>query len=167
MKNRIVLVNGFSKTYCMTGWRLGWLVMPAKLAAKVELLMVHSVGCTAAFTQEAGLAALNGSQADVETMRQAYRQRRDFIVDALNNISGIKRPVPECAFYVFPDISSFGVSSKAFVDMLLNDAGVAVLPGTDFGAHGEGKIRLTYVGEMMILQEGVRRIARALEGLSK
>lgn len=139
--------------------------MPAKLAAKVELLIVHSVCCTASFTQAAGLAALTGPQHDIEEMKRSYQERRDFIVDALNEISGIKCPVPDGAFYVFPDISSFGMTSKAFADLLLNKAGVAVLPGTDFGAHGEGKIRLSYVSDMQVLQEGMKRIARAVEGL--
>ena len=162
MRDRTVLVDGFSKTYCMTGWRLGWAVMPAALARRVELLVVHSVGCTATFTQEAGLAALVGPQEGVDAMVEEYRRRRDFVVGALNDIPGVSCPVPEGAFYAFPDVSIFGLSSKEVADRLLREGGVAVLPGTDFGANGEGKIRLSYVGDMETLEEGVRRIAAAL-----
>lgn len=162
MRDRTVLVDGCSKTYCMTGWRLGWAVMPPALARRVELLVVHSVGCTATFTQEAGLAALVGPQEGVDAMVEEYRRRRDFVVGALNDIPGVSCPVPEGAFYAFPDVSSFGLSSKEVADRLLSEGGVAVLPGTDFGANGEGKIRLSYVGDMETLEEGVRRIAATL-----
>ena len=162
MRDRTVLVDGCSKTYCMTGWRLGWAVMPPALARRVELLVVHSVGCTATFTQEAGLAALVGPQEGVDAMVEEYRRRRDFVVGALNDIPGVSCPVPEGAFYAFPDVSSFGLSSKVVADRLLSEGGVAVLPGTDFGANGEGKIRLSYVGDMETLEEGVRRIAATL-----
>lgn len=162
---RTVLVDGFSKTYCMTGWRLGWAVMPAHLARKVELLAVHSYGCVAAFTQEAGVAALTGPQDDHAEMLAEYRRRRDFVVAALNKIEGVKCPVPQGAFYAFPDVSAFGKTSAEIADGLLRDAGVAVLPGTDFGANGEGKIRLSYVGEMATLEEGMRRIKAYFDGL--
>jgi aspartate/methionine/tyrosine aminotransferase len=160
-----VLVDGFSKTYCMTGWRLGWAVMPAHLARKVELLAVHSYGCVAAFTQEAGVAALTGPQDDHAEMLVEYRRRRDFVVAALNEIEGVKCPVPQGAFYAFPDVGAFGKTSAEIADGLLRDAGVAVLPGTDFGANGEGKIRLSYVGEMATLEEGMRRIKAYFDGL--
>ena len=162
---RTVLVDGFSKTYCMTGWRLGWAVMPAHLARKVELLAVHSYGCVAAFTQEAGVAALTGPQDDHAEMLAEYRRRRDFVVAALNEIEGVKCPVPQGAFYAFPDVGAFGKTSAEIADGLLRDAGVAVLPGTDFGANGEGKIRLSYVGEMATLEEGMRRIKAYFDGL--
>ena len=162
---RTVLVDGFSKTYCMTGWRLGWVVMPAHLARKVELLAVHSYGCVAAFTQEAGVAALTGPQDDHAEILAEYRRRRDFVVAALNKIEGVKCPVPQGAFYAFPDVSAFGKTSAEIADGLLRDAGVAVLPGTDFGANGEGKIRLSYVGEMATLEEGMRRIKAYFDGL--
>ena len=165
MRDRTVLVDGFSKTYCMTGWRLGWCVAPEALARKIELLVVHSVGCTATFTQEAGVAALEGPQDGVGKMLEAYRERRDFVVDALNAIEGVECPVPAGAFYAFPDVSSFGMSSKALADLLLEEGGVAVLPGTDFGENGEGKIRISYVGDMATLEEGMKRIADTLETL--
>ena len=162
MKERTILVDGFSKTYCMTGWRLGWAVMPVPLARKVELLIVHSVGCTATFTQAAGVAALEGPQDSVDAMREEYQQRRDFVVGALNDIPGVTCPVPAGAFYAFPDVSAFGMSSKEVADLLLEEGGVAVLPGTDFGANGEGKIRLSYVGDMTVLEEGMKRISETL-----
>ena len=162
MRDRTILVDGFSKTYCMTGWRLGWAVMPAALAKKVELLLVHSVGCTATFTQEAGIAALEGPQDGVLEMVDEYRRRRDFVVGALNEIPGVECPTPAGAFYAFPDVSAFGKSSKEIADLLLAEGGVAVLPGTDFGANGEGKIRLSYVGDMETLREGCARIAATL-----
>ena len=164
---RTVLVDGFSKTYCMTGWRLGWAVMPAPLARKVELLAVHSYGCVAAFTQEAGVAALVGPQDARDAMVAEYRRRRDFVVAALDAIEGVSCPTPEGAFYAFPDVSSFGMTSREIADGLLYDAGVAVLPGTDFGANGEGKIRLSYVGEMATLEEGARRIKAYFDRLRK
>ncbi len=166
-KDRVVLVDGFSKTYCMTGWRLGWAVMPEHLARKVELLAVHSYGCVAAFTQEAGIAALVGPQDDCVTMVAEYRRRRDFVVKALNAIDGVECPVPEGAFYAFPDVSAFGKSAQQIADGLLYDAGVAVLPGTDFGENGEGKIRLSYVGDAATLEEGVRRIKAYFDGLER
>ena len=160
-------MDGFSKTYCMTGWRLGWAVMPAPLARKVELLAVHSYGCVAAFTQEAGVAALVGPQDARDAMVAEYRRRRDFVVAALDAIEGVSCPTPEGAFYAFPDVSSFGMTSREIADGLLYDAGVAVLPGTDFGANGEGKIRLSYVGEMATLEEGARRIKAYFDRLRK
>jgi aspartate/methionine/tyrosine aminotransferase len=166
-KDRVVLVDGFSKTYCMTGWRLGWAVMPEHLARKVELLAVHSYGCVAAFTQEAGIAALVGPQDDCVKMVAEYRRRRDFVVKALNAIDGVECPVPNGAFYAFPDVSAFGKSAQEIADGLLYDAGVAVLPGTDFGENGEGKIRLSYVGDAATLEEGVRRIKAYFDGLER
>ena len=165
MKERVVLVDGFSKTYCMTGWRLGWAVMPEALARRTELLAVHSYGCVATFTQEAGVAALEGPQDSVDEMVDEYMRRRDFVVGALNDIDGVECPTPDGAFYAFPDVSSFGKTSKEIADLLLNEGGVAVLPGTDFGANGEGKIRLSYVGDMDTLKEGCDRIAKVLTKL--
>jgi aspartate aminotransferase len=160
------LVDGFSKTYCMTGWRLGWAVCPPKIADRVKLLTVHSVGCVAAFTQAAGVEALTGPQDSVRIMRDEYRERRDFLVDALNAIPGVHCPKPAGAFYVFPDVSSFGLSSREIASILLNDAHVALLPGTDFGDNGEGKIRLSYVGGGVDeLRDAVDRIERALRAL--
>jgi len=167
MKERTILVDGFSKTYCMTGWRLGWIVAPKALAERVKLLTVHSVGCVAAFTQVAGIEALNGQQDSVRAMRDAYKERRDYLVDALNAIPGVKCPKPAGAFYVFPDISAFGLKSQDLADYLLEDAGVALLPGTDFGANGEGHLRLSYVGDLHVLTDAVARITKSLAKLER
>lgn len=161
MAERTVVVDGFSKSYCMTGWRLGWAIMPKELAERVELLLVHSVGCTATFTQEAGVTAIS-SGGEVEMLRNEYRKRRDIVVEGLNAIPGVKCDTPQGAFYAFADVRSFGKSSREIADVLLREGLVAVLPGTDFGEGGEGFIRLSYVSEEEDLREGLRRIAKTL-----
>jgi aspartate/methionine/tyrosine aminotransferase len=165
MGERSILVDGFSKTFSMTGWRLGYGVMPAWLAEKVSLLLTHSVGCTAHFTQWAGLTAITGSQVDVDTARQTYRQRRDILVEALNNVPGISCRYPRGAFYAFPRISSFGLTSHEMADYLLEQAGVAVLPGTSFGPEGEGFLRLSFANSTKNLLRAVERIGSALSRL--
>lgn len=167
MRDRTVVVDGFSKSYCMTGWRLGWAVMPKELANRVELLMVHSVGCTATFTQQAGLQAIENGEEDVEFLRKVYRKRRDLVVEWLNKIPGVRCETPQGAFYAFADISEFGTSSKKIADLLLNEGFVAVLPGTDFGKAGEGYIRLSYVSDEETLKEGLKRIEQTLGKLKK
>jgi aspartate/methionine/tyrosine aminotransferase len=162
MKERTILVDGFSKTYCMTGWRLGWVACPKHLAEKIKLLTVHSVGCVAAFTQIAGVEALTGPQDSVKAMRDEYRVRRDFVVDALNDIPGISCPVPKGAFYAFPSFDFPDVTAQELADYLLEDARVALLPGTDFGAAGERHLRLSYVGELSDLREAMARIKTSL-----
>lgn len=162
MLERTVLVDGFSKSYCMTGWRLGWAVMPEALAERVELLITHSVGCTATFTQAAGLAALQGPDDGVSMMREAYRRRRDLVVDAMNAIEGVHCATPAGAFYAFPDVSALGLGSGEVAKRLLEEGFVATLPGTDFGAEGEGFIRISYVSEEEVLQEGLSRITTVL-----
>ncbi len=158
MPERTILVDGFSKTYAMTGWRLGYGVMPAALAEKVSLLLVHAVGCTAHFTQFAGTEALLGDQSPVEEMMAAYQHRRDVLVDGLNSIKGIRCQKPAGAFYVFPDVSPFGLPSSAIAESLLEEAGVALLPGTAFGQHGEGFLRLCYANSIENLQRAVDRM---------
>ncbi len=158
MPERTILVDGFSKTYAMTGWRLGYGVMPAALAEKVSLLLVHAVGCTAHFTQFAGTEALLGDQSPVEEMMAAYQHRRDVLVDGLNSIKGIRCQKPAGAFYVFPDVSPFGLPSSAIAESLLEEAGVALLPGTAFGQHGEGFLRLCYANSIENIQRAVDRM---------
>lgn len=158
MPERTILVDGFSKTYAMTGWRLGYGVMPAPLAEKVSLLLVHAVGCTAHFTQFAGIEALVGDQSAVDEMMAAYQQRRDVLVDGLNSIEGIECQKPAGAFYVFPDVSSFGLSSSEIAEALLEEVGVALLPGTAFGQHGEGFLRLCYANSIENIQRAVDRL---------
>ena len=165
MRERTVIIDGFSKTYSMTGWRLGYGIMPAELVERVDLLLTHSVGCTADFTQVAGVAALCGDQSEVAVMRDSYRVRRDRTVALLNGVPGIRCPLPEGAFYVFPDVRSFGRSSKWLADYLLDRAGVALLAGSDFGANGEGYLRISYATSMELIQAAVERMAQALAAL--
>ncbi len=150
MKERTILVDGFSKTYAMTGWRLGFGLMPEDLAHKVGLLLTHSIGCTAGFTQMAGIEALTGPQEQVKKVCKIFKERRDIIVNGLNEIPGIDCQTPLGAFYVFPNIKSYGRSSEKLADYLLDQAGVALLPGTSFGSQGEGYLRLCYANSKKI-----------------
>jgi aspartate aminotransferase len=165
MAERTILADGFSKTYAMTGWRLGFGVMPQPLAQKLGLLLTHSVGCTATFTQYAGLEALLGPQDHVEAVRAAFRRRRDLIVDGLNAIPGIRCPMPRGAFYVFPNVESFGRPVEELAEYLLDEAGVAVLPGTAFGLNGQGHLRLSYANSAENIEKALERMERALRAL--
>lgn len=162
MMERTVIVDGFSKTYAMTGWRLGYGVMPKSLAQVVQLLLTHSVGCTANFVQIAGVEALTGPQDRVDAVVAEFKQRRDALVAGLNAIEGVACQCPQGAFYVFPNIKSFGVSSAAMADFLLEKAGVAVLPGSSFGEYGEGYLRLTYSNSIENIRRAVQRIGEVL-----
>ena len=164
MAEKTVILDGFSKTYAMTGWRLGYGVMPVALAEHVTRLQINSNSCTSAHTQWAGVEALTGPQDAVGEMVAAFRQRRDVIVDGLNNIPGIRCLKPSGAFYVFPDITGTGLTSKQMETYLLNDAGVATLAGTSFGAYGEGHIRLSYANSVANIEKALRRIRKALAG---
>ncbi len=165
MLKRTVIVDGFSKTYAMTGWRLGFMVMPAALAERVELLLTHSIGCTAAFTQVAGVEALTGPQEKVAEHVAEYQRRRDFIVAGLNAIPGISCQVPQGAFYVFPNVKSFNLTSREIAARLIDEAGVAVLAGTDFGAGGEGYLRLCYATSMDVIRESLEKMAAWFKSL--
>ncbi len=167
MKERTIIMDGFSKTYSMTGWRLGFGLMPEYLAKKVSLLITHSVGCTASFTQAAGIEALNGPQERVEEVKEIYRKRRDIIVPGLNSIKGVICQKPAGAFYVFPNIKSFGKSSDYIADLLLTDAGVALLPGTSFGPMGEGYLRLCFANSMENIELALEKIEITLNKLIK
>ena len=158
MQERTIVADGFSKTYAMTGWRLGFGVMPVALAQKMDLLITHSVGCSATFTQFAGVEAVLGPQDAVEMMREEFRRRRDLIVAGLNAIPGICCPLPRGAFYVFPNVRAFGRSSRELADYLLNEAGVALLPGTDFGAGGEGYLRLSYANSLPNIERALQKM---------
>lgn len=162
MEELTILCDGFSKTYAMTGWRLGYGIMPTALAERVELLITHSVGCTADFTQHAGLAALTGAQEAVEATVQEYRRRRDVLVAGLNAIPGVRCQLPQGAFYAFPNVSAFGKPSAWIASYLLEEAGVAVLPGDAFGTHGEGFLRLCFANSLENIQIALERIAQAL-----
>jgi aspartate aminotransferase len=165
MAERTIIADGFSKTYAMTGWRLGYGLMPQSLAEKMDLLLTHSVGCTATFTQFAGLEAVQGPQDQVDAVVALFRQRRDLIVDGLNAIPGVRCPVPQGAFYVFPNVEAFGRSSGELADYLLEEAGVAVLPGTAFGRNGEGYLRLSYANSRENISKALEEMARVLEAL--
>ena len=164
-QQRTIIMDGFSKTYAMTGWRLGYGIMPEALAEKASLLLTHSVGCTATFTQLAGVEALTGPQEPVEAVCAEYQRRRDLIVAGLNAIPGVTCRRPQGAFYVFPNIKSFGLSSDDLADYLLQQAGVAVLPGSAFGRYGEGYLRLCYSNSSEQLQRALERMTEALAQL--
>ncbi len=162
MAQRTIIADGFSKTYAMTGWRLGYGIMPEPLAAKMNLLLTHMVGCTATFTQIAGLEAITGPQDDVDRVVAEFRRRRDVIVAGLNAIEGIRCPMPRGAFYAFANVSSFGRPADELADYLLEEAGVALLSGTSFGANGEGYLRLSYANSVENIQKALERMAEAL-----
>ena len=159
-KDRTIILDGFSKTYAMTGWRLGYGIMHPDLAKHMEMLMVNSNSCPAAFTQIAAMEALKGPQDAVEVMRQAFLERRNWLVDALNNIDGISCCLPKGAFYAFPDISSFKIPCEQFASRLLDEAGVAAAWGTAFGKYGEGYIRLSYANSLENIKIAVDRIEK-------
>ncbi len=167
MKDQTIILDGFSKSYAMTGWRLGYGVMNRQLAGQITKLMVNSNSCTAAFTQLAGVEALEGDQGPVTSMVNTFRQRRDRVVELLNQIEGVSCRLPRGAFYVFPNIKAFNLKSAQLADDLLRQAGVALLAGTSFGEYGEGYLRLSYATSMEQLEAGVARIAEALEPLAK
>ena len=158
MMEKTIILDGFSKTYSMTGWRLGFGVMPVWLADAVNKLMVNSNSCTASFVQRAGIAALRGPQDAVDAMVREFRRRRDAFIGALNGAPGFRCAVPEGAFYAFPNIEGTGFGSKALADALLDEAGVASLSGTAFGAGGEGYLRFSMANSFEHLMEAVRRI---------
>ena len=159
---RTIILDGFSKTYAMTGWRLGYGVMPEPLAEQVTKLQVNSNSCTAAATQHAGLAALSGPQESVDAMLAEFRARRDLIVAGLNDLPGVECIPPEGAFYAFPNISNTGLPADELADKLLNEAGVACLSGTAFGRHGEGHLRLSYANSRENISLALDRMQETL-----
>jgi len=163
MKDKTILLDGFSKTYAMTGWRLGYGVMRKDLAEKVAQLMTNSNSCTCAFTQLAGVEALTGPQKEPERMDEEFRKRREVIVPGLNNIEGITCKKPHGAFYVFPNITGTGMDSRTLQDHLLNNAGVAALAGTSFGKYGEGYLRLSFANSVENIKKALERIAKAVK----
>jgi aspartate/methionine/tyrosine aminotransferase len=163
MKEKTILLDGFSKTYAMTGWRLGYGVMRKDIAQKVAQLMTNSNSCTCSFTQMAGMEALKGSQDDAEKMVAEFKRRREVIVDGLNKIKGISCKKPRGAFYVFPNIKGTGMDCRKLGDHLLYNAGVAVLPGTSFGKYGEGHLRLSFANSVENIKKALDRIAKAVE----
>jgi aspartate aminotransferase len=162
MQALTIICDGFSKTYAMTGWRLGYGIMPTPLAERVALLITHSVGCTADFTQYAGLEALSGPQQAVDAVVQEYRRRRDALVAGLNRIPGVRCQAPQGAFYAFPNIQAFGKPAGWIASYLLEEAGVAVLPGDSFGPNGEGYLRLCFANSLENIAIALERMAQAL-----
>lgn len=158
MVDKTVILDGFSKTYSMTGWRLGYGVLPLWLSTAVERLMVNSNSCTASFTQRAGLAALRGSQDCVDAMVAEFRVRRDEMVKGLNEIPGFSCRLPAGAFYAFPNVTATGMSSKELADLLMYEAGVSCLSGTAFGSYGDGYLRFSYANSLANIQEALSRI---------
>lgn len=157
-KERTILLDGFSKTYAMTGWRMGYGVMRPDLAVHVARLMTNSNSCTASFTQMAGIEAIRGDQSSVEHMRKEFQKRRDVFVAGLNRIKGFSCRVPKGAFYVFPNITGTGWHSKKLADALLEEARVACLSGTAFGDRGEGYLRFSVANSLENLNTALERI---------
>lgn len=159
-QERTILLDGFSKTYAMTGWRMGYGVMRSDLAEHITRLMTNSNSCTASFTQMAGIEAIRGNQASVDRMRDEFQRRRDVFVAGLNRITGFSCRMPKGAFYVFPNIQNTGWESKNLADALLEEAGVACLPGTSFGHFGEGYLRFSVANSLEKIQIALERIER-------
>lgn len=163
MQERTILLDGFSKTYAMTGWRLGYGVMREDLAALIAKLQTNSNSCTASFTQRAGIEALTGSQDEVARMDAEFKKRRDVIVAGLNAIPRISCKTPKGAFYVFPNVKKIGWEAKKLADYILNEGGVAALAGTSFGKFGEGYIRLSYANSIENIKKGLSLMEKALQ----
>jgi aspartate/methionine/tyrosine aminotransferase len=162
MQERTIIMDGFSKTYSMTGWRLGFGLMPHALAEKVSLLLMHSVGSTAQFTQVAGIEALSGPQDQVDMVVSAYQKRRDLIVAGLNRLPGITCQNPQGAFYVFPNIKGIKKNAQQVADWFLDECGVAALPGSAFGKFGEGYLRFAYANSEENIQKALDRLGDLL-----
>jgi aspartate aminotransferase len=165
MKERTVMVDGFSKTFAMTGWRLGYGVMPKDLVEHISLILNNMFSCANGFVQMSGIDALFGPRDETLKMVAEFKKRRDAIVDGLNDIPGVRCRKPSGAFYAFPNVSSFGKPSKWLARYLLDEAGVALLSGTDFGEFGEGYLRLSYANSLENIQEGLKRMREALAKL--
>jgi aspartate/methionine/tyrosine aminotransferase len=162
MRERTVILDGFSKSYAMTGWRLGYGVFPDFLVEPVTRLMTNSVSCTSVFSQMAAIAALEGPQDSVAAMMEEFTKRRDLVVEGLNSLPGITCPVPKGAFYAFPNIRGTGMSSQEFANKALYEAGVALLAGTAFGAFGDGYIRISFANSQENLLQAIERLRKIL-----
>lgn len=167
MRERTIIIDGYSKTYAMTGWRLGYGVMPEPLAQALTQLQINATSCTCTFTQVAGIEGIKGDQSAARAMVAEFKKRRDVIVDGLNAIDGITCLQPKGAFYVFPNITGTGMKSQQLSDILLDEGGVAVLPGTAFGSFGEGYLRLSYANSVENIEKALRSIKNIVAGLEK
>jgi len=166
MFDRTVTVNGFSKTYSMTGWRLGWLIAPTPLFKEISKVQEHTITCATAFAQKAGVAALRGPTAPLEAMVKEFRARREIVLKALAKIEGASTSRPSGAFYAFPRID-VPIDSSALSERILKEGSVAVTPGSAFGAAGEGHLRISYAASRETIVEGLRRIAEVVAGLRR
>jgi aspartate/methionine/tyrosine aminotransferase len=167
MPEKTIILDGFSKTYSMTGWRMGYGVMPHWLAKAVNLLAVNCNSCTASFSQRAGIAALEGPQDAVTSMVAEFHRRRDAMVKGFNEIPGWRCKLPAGAFYAFPNVSGTGMPVKELANLLLNEAGVACLWGTAFGAYGDGYLRFSYANSLANIVEAINRIKKVSGRWSK
>ena len=158
MLDRTIILDGFSKTYAMTGWRVGFGIMPVDLVEPISRLSTNSVSCTAAFTQMAVLEAMNGPQDDADHIVNEFKKRRDIIVNGLNNIKGIRCPMPTGAFYIFPNVEGTGMTSREFADGLLEEGGVAGLAGESFGKYGKGCVRFSFANSAENIERALERI---------
>jgi aspartate/methionine/tyrosine aminotransferase len=162
MAEKTIILDGFSKTYSMTGWRLGWGIMPLELAPHITRLVINSVSCTSGFSQKGGLGAISTLEHTLPPMLEEFRGRRDVIVAGLNQIRGIRCAEPRGTFYAFPNVSSLGRKSREVADYLLDRAGVACLSGTAFGSEGEGYLRLSFAASVEKIRTALARIKDAL-----
>ena len=162
--DRTIVVDGFSKAFQMTGWRLGFVICQPELAKKLHLLMTHAIGCTASFTQVAGVAALThkGRGKAIAEVVAEYRKRRDFVVSRMNAMPGVRCEAPTGAFYAFADVSGVGIPARELCDRCLQEGHVAILPGGDFGPKGENFVRISYVGDLDVLKEGMDRMEKVV-----
>ncbi len=166
-KERTIIINGFSKAFAMTGWRLGVAIGPKEVIEKMALVVQTIVSCVPPFIQLAGIEAIKGDQTLIVRMMAEYQKRRDVLVAGLNNIPGIKCIKPEGALYVFPNIAGTGMTSEEFADFALEKAGVALLPGSNFGDHGQGFVRLCYVNTLENIELAIKKLAQAVKGRQK
>jgi aspartate aminotransferase len=165
MKERTILLDGYSKTFAMTGWRLGFIAAPVLLADAITRLITNSVSCTASFEQMAGIAALTGPQDEVHRMVEEFHRRRDFIVKGLNEIKGVSCKNPGGAFYVFPNVREVPMAPEELAPYLMREAGVACLPGTSFGEYGKGHLRFSYAVSLEEIEEALTNMDRAIHNI--
>jgi aspartate/methionine/tyrosine aminotransferase len=161
MMERTILLDGFSKTFAMTGWRLGYGIFPGEFIPHIGRLIVNSVSCTSTFSQRAAIQALTGPRDEVDHMQNEFAKRRELVYKGLNDIPGLRCNKPEGAFYAFPNITDTGMDSRGYADYLMMNADVAVLPGTSFGEFGEGYIRISFANSEVNLVEAMKRIKAA------
>ncbi|MDP6085141.1 MAG: pyridoxal phosphate-dependent aminotransferase [Nitrospinota bacterium] len=165
MKERTILLDGYSKTFAMTGWRLGFIAAPVELADAITRLITNSVSCTASFEQMAGIAALTGPQDEVHRMVEEFHRRRDFIVKGLNEIKGVSCKNPGGAFYVFPNVREVPMTPEELAPYLMREAGVACLPGTSFGEYGKGHLRFSYAVSHEEIEEALTNMDKAINNI--